>query len=136
MFPSAKPLIACLHLMPVSKTGQGLETSLYSGLLEDFPDHRVCQMLSRMQGASGQLVGGAPTSAHMWFSSLDIRPGVYTNTNRINLGLEGARVYVDQGDELGIGFGAYGRTPSNIHLDTHRNSKHTWKSGPYFVSKV
>lgn len=83
-----------------------------------------------------EAVGGSPTSAHMWFSTLDIRPGVYSSTNRKNLALEGAKVYVDRGDELKIGFGAYGETPTNIHLDTHRRAKHTWKSGQYFIDQV
>jgi hypothetical protein len=88
-----------------------------------------------------EIVGGAPNSRHQWFDGLDIMipESASTSASRKQLALEGARLYHEEGDRLGVGFGAYDpappQAPGNIHLDASDN-KRTWANGAYWADQV
>ncbi len=88
-----------------------------------------------------EAVGGAPDSRHQWFDGLDIMipDGNSTHASRKQLALEGARLYLEEGNRLGVGFGAYDpappQAPGNIHLDVSGKSR-TWANANYWVEQV
>lgn len=85
-----------------------------------------------------EAVGGAPRSAHQWFSAIDITlagPG-NTEANRVALGRLGAQAYLSTPDTERVGFGAYGQpVPRRIHLDT-RYQHRRWEDAQYFIDQV
>lgn len=77
-------------------------------------------------------------SRHQWFDGLDIQIPLSQSTHqrRKQLALEAALLYLQEGDRLGVGFGAYNpappSAPGNVHLDAS-SKKRTWKHADYWV---
>jgi len=81
-------------------------------------------------------VGGASGSRHVYFEAIDIYPHKSSNSldTRKRLALEGARLWIDKGDEHKVGLGVYGTktNPTNIHVDTGAK-KRTWKKARHWI---
>jgi len=80
-------------------------------------------------------------SRHQWFDGLDIMipASASTHANRSQLALEGARLYLEEGHRLGVGFGAYDpappQAPGNIHLDASEKRR-TWANADYWIEQA
>lgn len=82
-------------------------------------------------------VGGKIGSRHQWFQAIDMIPMGGGATARRELALLAARIFVDRGWELKMGFGTYGdpSNPSGVHIDTGFQRR-TWGDAEHFIAQV
>jgi hypothetical protein len=74
-------------------------------------------------------------SAHMYAEALDIYATGGSKSRR-KLALVTATVFNDRGEEIEMGFGAYGKpTPSNVHVDCGWRQR-TWRDARYYIAEA
>lgn len=85
-------------------------------------------------GGKPYKAGASRGSAHMRGEAIDIHAS--SSKARRKLAIITADLFVRRGDELKLGFGAYGKpTPSNVHVDTGWR-KRTWRDAQYYIAEA